>query len=199
MRIVPRNNQYIVEVVYTEKLQKQETKKATNIAAIDLGLNNFATLVSNNTFKPIIYNGKIAKSINQFYNKECARLQSALSKGVEWSKQLYTITNKRNHRIKDFLHKISRKIVNQLVSNNIDTIIVGKNNGLKQDINIGKVNNQNFVMLPHAKFVEMLKYKCKLEGIKCIITEESYTSMTSFLDKEKPCKHKKYKGKRVSR
>lgn len=199
VRIVPKNSEYIVEIVYTENFLKQESAKPKNVAAIDLGVSNFATLVSNNSFAPVIYNGKPAKAINQFYNKEVARLQSCLAKDSKWSNKLTAVTNKRNHRIKDFLHKTSRKIVNQLVSNNIDTLIIGKNINWKQDTNLGKVTNQSFVMLPHARFIEMLQYKCKMEGIRVILTEESYTSKCSFLDKEKVKKHVKYKGIRKHR
>ena len=89
--------------------------------------------------------------------------------------------------------------MNQLVSKDIATLVIGKNPGIKQDINIGKVNNQNFVQIPVMKFADMVKYKCELEGIKVLYNEESYTSKCSFLDLEPICKHDKYMGKRVKR
>ena len=67
----------------------------------------------------------------------------------------------------------------------------------KQNINIGTQNNQNFVNIPHYKFIQMLEYKCKLEGIEVIKQKEAYTSLCSFLDGEKICKHKKYQGNRL--
>lgn len=89
--------------------------------------------------------------------------------------------------------------MNQLVSKNVSTLVVGKNKNWKQDINIGKKNNQNFVNIPHARFIEMIKYKCELKGISVILTEESYTSKCSFVDSEKICKHSEYLGKREKR
>ena len=103
-----------------------------------------------------------------------------------------------NH-LNDYLHKASRYIVNQLVSNNINTLVIGYNKGWKQDANIGKVNNQKFVQIPHLKFVEMLEYKCKLVGITVIRQQEAYTSKCSFMDNEQIKKHKEYVGKRVKR
>ena len=93
----------------------------------------------------------------------------------------------------------SRRIIDSLVEHNIGTLIIGKNDGWKQDINLGKRTNQNFVQIPHARFISMLEYKAKLENIKVIVTEESYTSKTSFLDGEQPLKHESYAGKRVKR
>lgn len=89
--------------------------------------------------------------------------------------------------------------MNQLVSNNINTLVIGNNKEWKQDINIGKRNNQNFVQIPHGRFIDMLEYKCKLLGINVILQEESYTSKCSFLDSEKICKHEEYLGRRIKR
>jgi IS605 OrfB family transposase len=89
--------------------------------------------------------------------------------------------------------------VNYLVSNNINTLIIGKNKEWKQNAKIGKRNNQNFIQIPHTRFIEMLEYKCKLEGITVIVTEESYTSKCSFMDNEPIKKHTNYVGKRVKR
>ena len=89
--------------------------------------------------------------------------------------------------------------MNHLVSNNINTLVIGYNKNWKQDINIGKVNNQKFVNIPFLKFINLLNYKCELEGIRVIINEESYTSKCSFLDNEEICKHDVYKGKRIKR
>jgi IS605 OrfB family transposase len=109
------------------------------------------------------------------------------------------MTQKRNNKVKDYLHKASRILVNQLVSNGVDTLVVGHNLQWKQDINIGDRNNQNFVQVPHTRFVEMVRYKCRMEGIRVAIQEESYTSKCSFMDGEEVRKHETYKGKRVKR
>jgi putative transposase len=192
VRIVPRNDYYQVELVYNKDCK--EEVKSENFAGLDLGVNNLGALSFNNS-SGILINGKPIKSINQYYNKQRAKLQSKNKK----SKKLTKLTNKRNNKIKDYLHKASRFIVNQLVSKNISTLIIGANKMWKQDANIGKRNNQNFVSIPHAQFIDMIKYKCELEGIKVIITEESYTSKCSFIDFEPIKKHENYIGKREKR
>lgn len=202
VRIVPRNNRIIVEVVYTAKdvLEKEDNG---NYAAIDLGLDNLATVTSNvKNFKPFIINGKPLKSVNHYYNKKKAELQAELARcngNKKTSNEIKRLTNVRNNKIKDYLHKASRMIVNQLVSFEINTLVIGKNKGWKQDINIGRVNNQNFVQIPFDMLIDMLKYKCKLEGISVKIIDESYTSKCSFLDNESIEKHNEYAGKRVHR
>ena len=197
VRILPRNNHHVVEVVY--KVEEKETKIDDNrYASVDLGINNLMT-VSSNVAKPFIINGKPLKSINQYWNKEKARLQSLLKGEKKTSKRIQSITNKRNNKVKDYLHKSSRYLVNFLVSNNISTLIVGYNEEWKQNINLGKRNNQSFVNIPFYTLIKQLEYKCKLEGINFILTEESYTSKCSFLDNEEVCKHNNYLGKRIKR
>lgn len=139
------------------------------------------------------------KSINQFYNKRKAELQSKLSGNRKTSNKINSITRKRNNKIKNYLHKASRCIVNHLVSNDVNTLIIGKNDNWKQETNIGKKNNQNFVSIPHSQFIDMLSYKCKLVGIAIMMTEESYTSKCSFIDNEEMKHQEDYKGKRVKR
>ena len=197
VRIVPRMHHYVIEVVY----QVKEKTHCGNgkYASIDLGLNNLATVAFNNGSKPLIVNGRPLKSINQYYNKKKAQYQSRLKGGRHTSKRICTLTVKRNNKVTDYLHKASRLLVNQLVSKGITTLVIGKNKNMKQDINIGKVNNQNFVQLPIMRFADLMKYKCELEGIKVLFNEESYTSKCSFLDGEPICKHDKYMGKRVKR
>ena len=197
VRIVPRLHHYVIEVVY----QVKEKTHCDNgkYAAIDLGLNNLATVAFNDGSKPLIVNGRPIKSINQYYNKKKAQYQSRLKGGKRTSKRICTLTNKRNNKVTDYLHKASRLLVNQLVSQDITTLVIGKNKNMKQDINIGRVNNQNFVQLPIMRFADLMKYKCELEGIKVLFNEESYTSKCSFLDGEPICKHDKYVGKRIRR
>lgn len=195
VRIIPRNKEYIIELIYDKECKEQV--QSVNYAGLDLGVNNLAVLSFNN-HSSIIINGRPLKSINQFYNKKKAQLQSKLTK-KHTSNAIVRLTNKRNKKVQDYLHKSSRFIVNQLVSKNISTIVIGKNKNWKQDISIGKKNNQNFVNIPHARFIEMIKYKCELEGISVILTDESYTSKCSFIDNEKIGKHKIYLGMREKR
>lgn len=197
VRIIPNSISYTIEVVY-EVSEVMPLEDNSRIASIDIGLNNLATVTTNTDSKPLIINGKPLKSINQYYNKKKAKLQAYVGdKGK--SKRIATLTQKRNNKVKNYLHNASRFIVNHLVSNHITTLVIGKNDQWKQDINIGKRNNQNFVNIPHATFIQHLECKCQLVGITVKLQEESYTSKCSFLDKEPIKKQEQYQGKRIKR
>ncbi len=197
VRVIPKGNHICIEIIYLK--QEPPTKENNGrYASIDLGLNNLACVTSN-AIKPMIINGKPLKSVNQFFNKRKAELQSRLKNNRKTSNRIKSITHQRNCKIKDYLHKTSRTIINHLVSNDIPTLVIGKNDGWKQEINIGSRNNQNFVNIPHSQFVQMLDYKAKMEGITVIRQEESYTSKCSFLDNESIKKHANYCGKRITR
>ena len=197
VRLIPKGSHIVVEVLY--KVEEKEILENNNrYVSIDLGVNNLCTMGSN-VLKPILINGKPLKSINQYYNKKLANLKSKLRDGKKTSNKIKSLTNKRNNKVNDYLHKTSILIANYLVSNNINTLVVGKNKEWKQDVNIGKKNNQNFVQIPHSRLIDMLLYKCKLRGINVIMTEESYTSKCSFLDDEDIKKHIVYKGNRIKR
>ncbi|MTJ55882.1 IS200/IS605 family element transposase accessory protein TnpB [Anabaena sp. UHCC 0253] len=198
VRIIPKNNVYIIEAVYE---RKETTIEVNNkIAAIDIGLNNLATVTSNcSDFQPFIVCGKAIKSCNQFYNKVKASLQSQLPKNQKTSRKIEALTLKRNKKVDYYLHTASRFIINQLVIQNITHLIIGKNENWKQNINLGSKTNQNFTSIPHARFIQQLEYKAKLVGIKVQIVEESYTSKCSFLDFEPIKKHEQYLGKRLNR
>lgn len=196
--ITKYNKTYYLEVVYS--IEEKQLTENDNYASLDLGLNNLATLASNNpNIKPIIINGRPIKSCNRWFNKRKAYLQSKLPKNCFSSKRLDRLSIKRSNKIDYYLHKSSKQIIDYLKQNNITKLVIGKNDNWKQNINIGKKNNQNFVNVPHARFIEILTYKAQKEGIKVTITEESYTSKTSFLDNELPKKQNQYAGKRVKR
>lgn len=197
VRIVPQNNFIVVEVLY-EVRPKPHDKSKEMYCGIDFGLNNLMTCSFQND-SPLIINGKPLKSINWHYNKEKSRLQSLLDGRKKTSKRIQNITLKRNNRINDYLHKTTKIFVNYLVSKEINNVVIGYNKGWKQGINIGRVNNQNFVGIPYYKLLNMLTYKCEMKGISVIVTEESYTSKCSFLDDEDICKHEEYVGKRIKR
>lgn len=198
-RIVPKGNHFVIEILYKKSMKKLVSEKIQNVAFIDPRLNNLVTVTSN-TFSPLLYSGKNLKSMNQLANKKIAQAKSSLSKrGLYSSSLLISIYNKRSRRIKDCLHKLSTHLVNQFVSYKIDTVIFGHNLGQKQDIKLGRVTNQNFVQIPFSQLISLLQYKCELQGIRFITTEESYTSKCSFLDLEKISKRKEYLGKRVKR
>ena len=196
VRLVPKANHIVVEIIYNVEYTLKEDNK--RYASIDLGLNNIVALTSN-VSQSILYNGRPLKSINQYYNKHKAKLQSRLKQNKHVSKRINRLTYKRNNKIKDYMHKLSIAIVQYMEANNLNTLIVGKNDGWKTNIEIGKVNNQNFVSIPYNMLIYMLEYKCKLHGIKMITVNEAYTSKCSFLDNEIIGKHETYLGKRVNR
>ena len=182
VRLIPNGTSVTIEIGYT--VECQDIKKCGQVAAIDIGVNNLAALTFEHG-KPIIYNGKPVKSINQYYNKQMAKLRSRQDKSGSdrhYTKRMSKLSLKRKCKIKDYFHKTSRELVNQLVSNKVSVLVIGHNNLWKQDTNLGKKNNQKFVQIPFNNFIQMLQYKCKLIGIKVILQEESYTSKCSFLD-----------------
>jgi IS605 OrfB family transposase len=182
VRIVPHASHYTLEVIYECPVTPADVDP-TRIAAIDIGLNNLAAVTFNQPgMLPFLVNGRPLKAINQLYNKRRARLQAKLPEGVYVSRQLDILADKRGRQITAYLHVASRRIVQWLVGERIGTLIIGKNDGWKQAISLGKRTNQNFVFVPHARFIAMLQYKAELVGIQIIASEESYTSQASFLD-----------------
>jgi putative transposase len=200
VRIVPKGSIYVIEVVYKKEVP-DVIHEGNRVMGMDLGLDNFATIVNNIGETPIVISGKGIKSINQYYNKRLAQLKSILKKqnGLDWSKRLERLTLKRNNKVKDFMHKASRYIVNWCLKHHIDTIVIGKNNHWKQEVNLRKRLNQSFVRIPYDVFIRQLQYKGEEEGIKVVLTEESYTSGTSFLDGETPTKENYDKSRRIQR
>ena len=196
VKVVPKSGYYEIQVIY--KADEDKLLENSNYAAIDLGLNNLATVVTAIS-SPMIINGRPLKSINHHWNKRVSKLKSKLKKGRRTSKQIQTITNKRNRRVKNYLHQASRALVDELRKLCISKVVIGSNKEWKQNINLGCHTNQNFVQIPHQRFIEMISYKAKLYGIEVIAAEESYTSKCSFLDDESIEKHSVYKGKRIKR
>jgi putative transposase len=184
VRIVPRNGYYVVEVIYTKE-SVQANVDPSFCVGIDLGVTNLAAIASNREgFVPRLVNGRTLKAWNQWYNKRMKELKKQLPKvdRERVTRQMERITNKRNRQIHHYLHTASKRIVDFLVENGIGTVIIGKNPLWKQESSLGKRNNQNFVSIPHARFIDMLTYKAALVGIQVEVREESFTSQASFLD-----------------
>lgn len=205
MNIVPKNDGFLIVFNYLD-LEKIENVKKGFCAGIDLGVNNLASVSTNNKENSqFLVNGKPLKAINAFFNKRLSKLQSELDLNKtkrgkkKLGKDIQKLCRKRNFRVKNFVHNSTNMLINQLVSSNITHIVVGKNVGWKQEVNIGTKSNQNFVNIPHAKFIDILTYKWKKLGRTIEIIEESYTSKCSFLDQEEVCKHESYLGKRKYR
>lgn len=195
-RFIPKGNYYVMEIVYGMGVPKHN-EQSEYIAAIDVGVNNFITMVNNIGEQPIVIKGGIIKSINQYYNKKKAKLQSELKiiNKKDWSKRLQKLTDKRYEMVKHQMHRVSKYVVDWCVLYNIDTLIVGHNDNWKQN-NKGM---QNFTYIPYELFIQMLNYKCENNGIRFIKHEESYTSGTSFIDNEEPIKENYNKTRRIHR
>ena len=222
VRIVPAGNVYKIELVWDKVVKEDAVLNKNSYISIDLGLNNLATITNNIGLKPIIINGKPLKSINQYYNKKKSEMQEKMpfytyarydkSKNIcinekrqlSYSKKMDTLTRKRNAKIDDFMHKASAFIIKYCLDNSVGNIIIGKNENWKNEVDIGKRNNQNFVSIPFNKFIEMIQYKAETYGIDVNVIEESYTSKASFLDLDdiptfKEGEKHKFSGKRIKR
>ena len=209
IRLIPKSNARYFEIQYVyEEKEIQSNVDKNKALAIDFGINNLATCITS-TGKSFIIDGRKLKSINQWYNKENARLQSI--KDIQGNKNKYTNrqfknVQNRNNKVNDYMNKTSRIIINYCLKNEIGVIVCGYNETFQRNTNIGKRNNQNFVNIPFGKLREKLEYLCKLYGITFIKQEESYTSKASFFDCDKiPVynddnpKDYKFSGKRIKR
>lgn len=192
----------MASITHTTQVNRMcvEQSEITRICGVDLGINNLAALTSNDPTVPsIIINGRPVKSINQYYNKQLAVMQSELPTGVCTSNKIKRLTQKRKFKIDDYLHKASAAIVDHLTKNNIHCLVVGYNKRWKNKVSMGRKVNQQFTSIPYGRLKQMLQYKCRVAGIYYIEREESYTSKCSFLDMEDIKKQLNYKGKRVKR
>lgn len=208
IRIIPKFNARFFEIQYTYEIQEENIKLNTNNAlAIDLGVNNLCTCVTN-TGKSFIVDGRKLKSINQFFNKQNAKLQSIKDKQKikKQTKQQYLISNKRKNRVNDYINKTCRYIVNYCLSHDIGTLVIGYNQSFQCKPDMSKKNNQNFTFLPFGKIREKLEYLCKRYNINYILQEESYTSKASFFDNDDSPIYNmdnpqtyKFSGKRIKR
>jgi len=196
VRIIPRAIGYVLEIVYEKTINVPKRDK-TRIAGIDLGVRNLVTIANNIGKQPIVVKGGVAKSMNQYFNKRKTELQSKYDKqGIKNGVKMKQLQVKRDKKMHDYLHKVSNAIVNYLVENDIGTLIIGHNDNWKQNVNIGRRNNQNFVTIPFYKLTHMLSYKAEKEGVEILFKEESHTSKCSFFDDESIEHHDRYVGKR---
>ena len=201
VRIVPNNQVFCIEIVYSISVEDDLAPDNGRYMSIDLGVDNLATVVTNTGLNPIIVNGKGLKSNNQYYNKKRSHYQSISKQmnNLHYTNRLYRLTRKRNAKIEDALHKISRFIVDTAISDDICTIVIGNNKNWKQSVSLGRKVNQSFTSIPHQRLIDQICYKSRNCGIKVVLTEESYTSGTSFLDCELPQKQYYDKSRRVHR
>ena len=208
IRIIPKQHSRYFEIQYTYEVKEiQRELNENNVLGIDLGIDNLCTCVTN-TGASFIIDGRKLKSINQYYNKINAKLQSIKDKQKieRTTLRQKRITRKRNNRINDYLSKAARTIVNYCLNNDIGKLVLGYNEDFQRNSNIGSMNNQNFVNIPYGKLRDKLIYLCKLYGIEFKLQEESYTSKASFFDGDEiPIYDKEnlqeyiFSGKRIKR
>lgn len=195
VRIFPGKKKYKVEVVY--KVEALPKRKKGNIAGIDLGLDNLATVAINKRgIRPLLINGRPLKSMNLHFNNKRNKIQSELKKCNDkyMSHKFETLYRKRNNRFNTYMHKASKEIIDYCLENNVNQIIIGHNKLQKQESKL-----KNFVAIPTFRLIELIKYKAEYHGIEVIETEEAYTSITSYLDKEEPVKDNANKARRQHR
>jgi putative transposase len=208
VRIHPKYSARWFEIEYIYEDEKIETSVDPNKAiAIDLGVDNLCACIDNIGHQFLI-DGKRLKSINQWYNKRNSQLQSQKNKqGIKsFTNRQARLYQCRNNSVRDYLNKAARLIVNHCLEHQIGKLIVGYNPGIKQEIKLGKSNNQNFVQIPFWQLRRKLEALCSRYGIEYIEQEESYTSKASFYDRDKipvynadnPRK-RKFSGNRVKR
>ena len=187
IRIIPKANARFFEIQYIYEAESiQRNLNPNNALALDLGINNLATAVSSNG-NSFIIDGKRLKSINQWYNKTNAKLQSIKDKqhyGKKPTNRQKAITRDRNNKVNDYMNKVARKVIDYCISNDIGTLVVGYNETFQRDTNMGKVNNQTFVNIPYGQLRSKLEYLCELNDIVFVKQEESYTSKASFWDRD---------------
>ena len=201
VRFVPNYKSFVVELVYNIEVPDTTLSNNERYLSVDIGLDNLATVVNNVGLKPIVINGKGLKSINKYYNKQISHYREVAKRmnNRDYTNRMNSLTRKRNHKIDDYMHKASKFLVEYAIANSLNTIVIGNNKEWKQKSSMSKRINQSFVGIPHMRFIQMIQYKAQNIGLNVILTEESYTSGTSFLDNEEPIKANYNKSRRVQR
>ena len=209
IKITPINNARFFEISYCYEADENEEENLNKekALAIDLGVDNFCTCVTSEG-QSFILDGRKLKSMNQWFNKENARLQSIKDKqkfGKVPTDRQNRLARKRTNQIRDYLGKTAKYIIRYCLENKIGNLVFGHNNDFQNSSKMSKVSNQNFVNIPYGQLKNKLRYQCELYGINFVEQEESYTSKASFWDKDEiPVwnkEHKEYKfsGKRIHR
>ena len=200
VRIKPCGFCLKAEIVYRIDVPEQLSDNSKHMG-IDIGVDNLATVVNNLGKKPFVINGKGLKSMNKYYNKQVSHYREVAKRmnNRDYTKRMDFLTVKRNHKIDDYMHKASKYLIDYAVSGDYHTIVIGNNKEWKQGSSMSKKVNQSFVGIPHTRFIQMIMYKAQSAGLNVILTEESYTSGTSFLDNEMPVKSNYNRSRRIRR
>lgn len=205
-RVYYKYTSVIIEILYDREIEDNVAVISKKVCSADTGVDVLLALTFNSDFRPLNISGKPIKAINQYFNKEIAKAKSQLPKNTYTSNKIQNLHKKREAQIRNYFGYVTNKLVDCLLENNIDTFVIGYNKGQKQEINLGKKTNQNFVSIPYDKLRTILKYKLEEAGIKYVEQEESYTSKASFLDKDFIPTYKdddntnyQFSGKRIKR
>ena len=180
VKIIPRKGYFFIDVIY--EVKEKYLRKSQKYAGNDLGVDNLAAVTFSDGTNPLLVKGLKVKHINQGYNRLISKSQSKLPNNQKTSKHIYRLFKNREMKLQSEFHKITGFLAEFFDEMSLEKVFVGKNVGLKSGISIGKKGNQNFVKIPHNKFISQLKYKCQLRGIEVVEQEESYTSKASFID-----------------
>lgn len=203
VRIVPKLKAFVIEVIY--EVEVSPLKQTGNYAAIDLGIDNLATVTFSDGTNPLAVKASQIKSINQGYNRLIAKVTSKLPANQKTSQHIHRLWRNRELKLQAELHKITSFLSLYFDEMAIETVFVGKNQGWKQEVSLEKKTNQSFAQIPFNTFISQLTYKCLVKGIEVIEQEESYTSKASFLDEDDIPVYKdvqdkpQFSGKRISR
>lgn len=195
-------NKIKIDIIYEDLKYIDNAFDKNSVMSIDLGLNNLCAITIND--KPVSYiiKGGALKSMNQYYNKKKASVLSKLNtcNNISYSKKLYALDIKRKNKVYNFMHNVANTIIKYAIANKVEKIVIGHNKNWKQNINIGKNNNQNFVTVPFNVLIDILKYKAeRYINLSLSTVEESYTSICDHLANEKLCHHDSYLGERIKR
>ena len=203
VRIIPKNDCFFIDVIY--EVKEKPLRKSKKYAAIDLGVDNLATITFSDGTNPLLVKGLKTKYINQGYNRLISKAQSKLPNNQKTSKHIHRLFRNREMKLQSEFHKITGFLAEYFDEMSLEKIFIGKNNNWKSGISLSRKVNQRFVQIPYNKFISQLKYKCELRGIEVVEQEESYTSKASFIDcdnipvwKNDGKKHS-FSGKRVKR
>lgn len=203
VRIIPKLKAFVIEVIY--EVDVSSLKQTGNYAAIDLGIDNLASITFSTGVNPLVVKGSKLKSINQGYNRLIAKATSKLPANQKTSQHIHRLWKNRELKLQSEFHKVTSFLSLYFDEMAIETVFIGKNKGWKQKVSLGKKVNQSFTQIPFNTFISQLTYKCLARGIKVVEQEESYTSKASFLDEDEIPIYKniqdelKFSGKRISR
>lgn len=195
VHIVPVVGGVNICLIYTEEVSPPRPD-ATGAIGVDVGINNLMAITSNVEPISLLANGRPLKSMNSYFNRKAARLRAQLEQQkLKSSKRLRRLQRKRKHKLRDYLHKASRRVVALMQAHNIGSCYIGRlKRGTKRERGA-----PGFCGIPLGILVDMLRYKIAEAGGRLVEVDEGYTSLCSFPDAEPVAAHSCYMGRRLTR